>query len=342
MQTKTLKELAEYVGATIQGDPNAVITSVAAIEIAKQGQITFISNKKYIPQLHTTKASAVITNIKEPCSTNLLIIDDPYYAFMQIVVLMHGHRKHKNCGISPKASIDKTARIGKNCNIYDHAFISENVTIGDNCTIYPGAFVGPGTTVGNDCILYANAVVYDDCIVGDRVIIQAGGVVGQDGFGFATHKGVHHKIPQIGKAIIEDDVEIGSCAVIERGTISDTVIGKGTKVGDMVAIGHGTVVGPYCLLVPQVGISGSATLGHHCVIAGQAGIVGHIKIGNLVTIGAQAGVINNVPDGSTIVGAPAIDAGQAKRAYPLISTLPEMRKALKSIEKRLNKLEGNE
>ena len=224
--------------------------------------------------------------------------------------------------------------MGRDCSIYDFVTISDNAKIGERCVLYPGVFVGPETEIGSDCILYPNAVIYDRCKIGDRVIIQANATVGEDGFGFATHKGEHHKIPHIGRVIIEDDVEIGSGCGIERGTLDDTVIGKGSKIGDLVAIGHGTKIGPYCLLVAQVGVAGSATLGHHCVAGGQAGIVGHIEIGNGVMIGAQAGVINDVPDGKIIVGSPAIDANKARRAYSLLERLPEMRQSIRKLEKQ--------
>jgi UDP-3-O-[3-hydroxymyristoyl] glucosamine N-acyltransferase len=258
---------------------------------------------------------------------------------MQIVVLLHGHRKHKQVGVSERASIAKTAKLGANCNIYDFAVISDGARVGKNCCLYPGAFIGPDVKMGDDCIVYPNAVIYDGCEVGSRVIIHANAAVGEDGYGFATHKGEHHKIPQIGRVVLEDDVEIGACCTIERATLGDTIIGKGTKVGDMVAIGHGAKIGPHCLLVPQVGISGSATLGHHCVLAGQVGVVGHIKIGNMVTIGAQSGVANDIPDGATILGSPAVEANKAKRVYASMQHLPEMRKSIRQFEKRLGALE---
>ena len=175
---------------------------------------------------------------------------------------------------------------------------------------------------------------------GDRVIIHANATVGVDGYGFATHKGVHHKIPQIGRVILEDDVEIGACSSIERGTLEDTVIGAGTKVGDMVAIGHGTRIGPHCLLVPQVGIAGSTTVGHHCVFGGQVGINGHIKIGNMVTVAAQSGVGGDLPDGATVFGSPAIESNLAKRVYLTLSSLPEMKKKIRKLEKKLKKMES--
>jgi UDP-3-O-[3-hydroxymyristoyl] glucosamine N-acyltransferase len=339
MQGKTLKELARHVGGTIRGDGSIMIKSVSTLDKAGPGEITFLSNKKYEPLLKTTGASAVIAAKPVETDASLLIVQDPYYAFMQIVVLLHGHRKHKKNGISKLASVAETAKLGINCNVYDFAVISAGAAIGKNCCIYPGAFIGPEVKMGDDCIVYANAVIYDGCEVGNRVIIHANAVVGEDGYGFATHKGEHHKIPQIGRVVLEDNVEIGACCTIERATLDDTIIGKGTKVGDMVAIGHGAKIGPNCLLVPQVGISGSATLGHHCVVGGQVGIVGHIKIGNMVTIGAQSGVGHDIPDGATVLGTPAIDANKTKRVYASIQHLPAMRKSIRRLEKRLAEME---
>ncbi|RKY10249.1 MAG: UDP-3-O-(3-hydroxymyristoyl)glucosamine N-acyltransferase, partial [Planctomycetota bacterium] len=323
----------------VRGDGQIVIKAVSTLEEAGAGEITFLTNKKYEPLLKSTKASAVI--VAKPVETDaaLLIAEDPYYAFMQIVVLLHGHRKHKKVGVSKSSSVAKTAKLGTNCNVYDFAVISDGVQVGKNCCIYPGAFVGPDVKIGDDCIVYANAVIYDGCEIGNRVIIHANAVIGEDGYGFATHNGEHYKIPQIGRVVLEDDVEIGACSTIERATLGDTIICKGTKVGDMVAIGHGTKVGAHCLLVPQVGISGSATLGHHCVLAGQVGIVGHIKIGNMVTIGAQSGVGHDIPDGATILGTPAIEAGKTKRVYASMQHLPAMRKSIRKLEKRLADLE---
>ncbi|MBL7214293.1 MAG: UDP-3-O-(3-hydroxymyristoyl)glucosamine N-acyltransferase [Phycisphaerae bacterium] len=337
MPKKTVKEIADHVGAEIIGDASVVIESAATLDSAGPGQITFLSNPKYTPRVKTTQAAAVLVARQVQTNACQIVTEDPYYAFMQAVVLLHGHRQHPQTGLSQQANIAASARLGKNCNIHAFAVVSENAVIGDNCQIYSGVFVGPNVTIGDDCVLYPNAVIYDGCQVGNRVIVQSNASVGQDGYGFATHKGEHHKIPQIGIVILEDDVEIGSGCVVERGTLDNTVIGKGSKIGDMVAIGHGTKIGPHCLLVPQVGVAGSVEMGHHCVLGGQAGIVGHLKIGNRVTIGAQAAVINNVPDGATILGAPAIDANKAKRAYALIETLPEMRQKLRKLEKEISK-----
>ena len=339
MQTKTLGELAEYVGGQVLGNPNVIIKSASTLGRADENDISFLTNSKYEKQLRTTKAGAIIVGKKPPnVSTPLLIADDPYYAFMQIMVLLHGHRKHKKVGISPKSLISDSAKVGTDCHIHNFATIADDAKIGDGCIIYPGVHIGEGAQLGNDCILYPNVTIYDGCKIGNRVIVNANSTIGEDGFGYASHNGVHHKIPQIGIVVIEDDVEIGCCCGIERGTLGDTIIGQGSKLGDLVAIGHGAKIGAHCLLVAQVGISGSTTLGHHCTVGGQVGIVGHINIGNNVTIGAQAGVINNIPDGQVVVGAPAIEANRGKRAYSMIQYLPDMRQNIRKLESRIEQV----
>jgi UDP-3-O-[3-hydroxymyristoyl] glucosamine N-acyltransferase len=339
MQEKTLSELAEYVNARVSGDPGIKIFRASSLGRAGQGDISFLSNRNYQKQLLTTKASAVIVgkDVTE-ASVPLLVAEDPYYAFMQIMVLLHGHRKHKKTGISPRASISNSAKIGVDCHIGDFTVVSDNAKIGDGCIIYPGVHIAESVQIGNDVIIYPNVTIYNDCKIGNRVIINANSTIGEDGFGFATHKGAHYKIPQIGIVIIEDDVEIGSGCGIERGTLSDTIIGQGTKMGDLVAIGHGTKIGQHCLLVAQVGIAGSTTLGHHCVVGGQVGIVGHITIGNNVTIAAQAGVINNIPDNTVMLGSPAIEADLGRRAYSMIQYLPDMKQSIREIQNRIEKI----
>jgi UDP-3-O-[3-hydroxymyristoyl] glucosamine N-acyltransferase len=339
MEERTLGELAEYVGGRICGDPKVIIRSASTLGRADKGDISFLTNRKYEKQLRTTKASAVIVGKETPsASVPLLIADDPYYAFMQIMVLLHGHRKHKKTGVSPKASISDSAKVGMDCHIHDFVTISDDARIKDGCIIYPNVHIGQGVQIGSDSIIYPNVAVYDGCKIGNRVIINANSTIGEDGFSYATYKGTHHKIPQTGIVIIEDDVEIGAGCGIERGTLNDTVIGQGSKLGDMVTVGHGTRIGPHCLLVAQVGIAGSTNIGHHCTIGGQVGIVGHINIGNNVTIAAQAGVINNIPDNKVVLGAPAIDANTGRRAYSMIQYLPDIRQNIRELQSHFKRI----
>lgn len=339
VQQRTLGEIAEHVGGRVCGDPNLVIRAAATLEQAREGDISFLVNRKYERQLETTKASAVVVG-REVAGAGpaLLVVKDPYFTFTQVLVLMYGHRRHKPVGISVRASVAASAGIGTDCHIHDFATVADNARIGDGCIIYPCAYIGEDVQIGAGSIIHPNAAIYEGCRIGSRVIINANSTIGADGFGYATHGAVHHKIPQIGGVIIEDDVEIGASCSIERGTLADTVIGEGSKLGDLVTIGHGTRIGAHCLIVAQVGIAGSVVIGHHCVIGGQVGIVGHITIGNNVTIGAQAGVINSIPDGETVAGAPAIDVNQARRAYTILPYLPQMRQDIRNLQARLDKI----
>ena len=334
-----MSEIAEHVGGRVYGDPDTVIRAAATLSDAGEGDITFLANRKYERQLETTQAGAVIVGREVPgARTPLLVVKDPYFAFTQTLVLLHGHRRHRAIGISPRASIAPTATIGANCHIHDFVTVADNARIGNDCVIYPCGYIGEGVQIGDETVLDANTVIYENCKIGSRVIIHANATIGSDGFGFATHDGLHHKIPQIGTVTIEDDVEIGASCSIERGTLGETIIGRGSKVGDLVTIGHGARIGPHSLIVAQVGIAGSATLGHHCTLGGQVGVVGHITIGNNVTIGAQAGVINSIPDGQIVAGAPAIDVSHARRAYAMIPYLPQMRQDIRSLQNQLEKI----
>jgi UDP-3-O-[3-hydroxymyristoyl] glucosamine N-acyltransferase len=338
-QKRTLREIAEHVGGQLCGDPDTTILGASTLSEAREGDISFLVNRKYTRQLETTRASALIVGREIPeARVPLLVVEDPYFAFSQVLVLLYGQRKHQVVGISPRAAIAPDAQIGEDCQIHDFATVASGVRIGRGCVVYPCAYIGEGVEIGDDTIIHANAVVYERCRIGRRVLIHANSTVGSDGFGFATHNGVHHKIPQIGGVIVEDDVEIGACSSIERGTLSDTVIGQGSKLGDLVTIGHGTRIGPHCLIVAQVGIAGSATLGHHCTLGGQVGVVGHIALGDHVTVAAQAGVINNVADGQIVAGAPAVDMNRARRAYAMIPYLPQIRQDIRDLQNQLEKI----
>jgi len=316
-----LDELAAKIEAELVGDGSIQITSAASLEDAQPGQIGFLANPKYHRQLETTRASAVIVSPR--VSSNrlaLLRTPDPYYAFARAVVLLHGHRQHPHQGVHPKANVDPTA------------------TIGQGSVVYPGVYVGPRVRIGADCIIYPNVVIYEDCVIGDRCILHANAVIGADGYGFATHQGVHHKIPQIGNVVIEDDVEIGAGSVIARAAMGSTLIGTGTKIDALVMIGHNTRIGPHGLLVAQVGIAGSVSVGHHVTMAGQVGVAGHLKIGDNVTIAAKAGVMSDVPDQTIVIGVPAMPASQARRVYSIFTQLPELLERLKAVEQQVEEL----
>jgi UDP-3-O-[3-hydroxymyristoyl] glucosamine N-acyltransferase len=299
------------------------VNGVNTLEDAQAGQVSFLTNARYAKQLDTTKASAVIVAPKTRAAgpgVAMLRAQDPYFAFQKAMVKLHGHRQHPFKGVHPQAFVDPTA------------------TVGEGTTIYPGAFVGPGAKIGRECILYPNSCVYDGCVLGDRVILQANVIIGADGYGYATNGGVHHKIPQAGNVIIEDDVEIGANSCVDRAALGSTVVGKGTKIDDLVMIGHSVKIGPGCLIVAQAGIAGSCNIGKYVVMAGQVGVAGHLNIGDKVTIGAKSGVMSDIPEGRTVMGMPAMPASHSRRVYSIFTQLPELLERVKTLEQQVENL----
>jgi UDP-3-O-[3-hydroxymyristoyl] glucosamine N-acyltransferase len=320
--------------------PNADIRSANTLEEAGAGEITFLSNPKYLNKLGTTQATAVIVGdgVERPDRLSFLRAKDPYAAITGAIIALHGYRAHPKWGISPKASVDPTARLGSNANIGPGATVCAGAVLGDNCTLYPGAYVGDQASIGSDCTFFPNVVVYDHSVIGNRVTIHAGSVIGEDGLGYAPIGEKWIKIPQVGRVEIGDDVEIGANCAIDRATLGRTQIGAGTKFGNVIVIGHGTRVGPDCLFVGLVGLAGSVTVGRHVTVAGQAGMAGHITIGDNVQIGAQSGVRGDVEANAKILGAPAVDADDAKRMLLAMQRLPDWIKRVKSLEREIAEL----
>jgi len=343
--TLTLQELADFCvssGIPCQVDGNAAVTvsSVATLEEAGEGQISFLSNPKYENQLATTRAAAVLVkpDLVVGRKINLLRTPDPYAAVTAAIVKLHGYRQHPRWGLSPQACISDSAVIGEGANIAPGVHIDGNVRIGDNATIYPGAYIARGTRIGDDVTLFPNVVIYEECVLGDRVTIHAGTVIGEDGLGYAPVNEKWVKIPQIGNVVIGDDVEIGANCTLDRATLGNTVVRSGTKFSNLIAIGHGSKIGEDCLFVAQVGLAGSVTVGRHVVIAGQAGIVGHITVGDNATVGAKAGVVNSVEPGVTVLGQPAVPINDCKRQVAIVQRLPEMKDEIKRLRRDLDRL----
>lgn len=344
----TLEELASAIGASLRGDGKARVESCAPIDEAGPRQLSFLANRKYLSHLKTTRAAAVIIGARDvaeaPAHLPLLVADDPYFAFRNAMVQLHSWRVQPAPGISPQAFVDATAVVGELCAIRPFAYIAPHARIGRRCVIYPGCYVGKGATLGDDCVLYPNVVIYDRCVLGDRVTLHAGTVIGQDGFGYATHpdergEPVHHKIPQAGQVIIEDDVELGANCAVDRATIGVTRIGRGTKTSDSVTIGHGSDVGPHNLLVAQVGIAGSVTTGKYVTMGGQVGVAGHLRIGDRVQIAAKAGVMHDLDAGKTYGGEPAVELSDAKRQILALARLPDLLATLRKLQRRVEALE---
>jgi UDP-3-O-[3-hydroxymyristoyl] glucosamine N-acyltransferase len=238
-------------------------------------------------------------------------------------------------GIDPKASVHPSARIGEGASIHPFAVVGEGTVLGARCRLYPGAVVGRACRLGDDVTLYPNVVVYDGTVIGDRVIVHGNAVLGADGFGYRFHDGQHVKVPQLGHVEIGDDVEIGACTTIDRGTFQATRVGAGTKIDNLVQVGHNCQVGRHNLIVSQVGIAGSSSTGEYVVLAGQAGIVGHLHIGDRAAVGGQAGVTKDVPPGQRVLGSPATPERDQKRIMMSLEKLPEIRRDVRAIKQRL-------
>ncbi len=349
----SVQQLAERIGAKVIGDSARVINRCAPIETAGEGDVTFLANRKYAPYLETTKASAVVIDSRTPCPDRVarLETEEPYFAFRNAMIALHGFREHpqpmsregsargaaRSAGVSDLAVIHPEASVADGAIIHSHAVVERGARIGRASVLYPGVYVGQHAVVGEECALYPNVVIYDRCVLGNRVTLHACCVIGSDGFGYATHKGAHHKIPQAGIVVIEDDVELGGACVIERAAMGETRIGKGTKFADLISIGHGTTIGKHCLFVSLAGVSGSVEVGDYVVLGGQVGVAGHLRIGTGVQAAARTAIVDDVPDGQKIGGVPAVPIDLAKRNAFAGLELYELFKRVKKIEKSLEK-----
>ena len=316
-------QIVEFVGGDYAGPDDVVVTAVNTLSEAATGDLSFLSNPRYAPQLQQTKASAVLVP-KQIGGTDprWIRVADPYFAMSQVVTRWFTRRRMP-VGISPQASIAPTAKLGRNVAVGAFAAIGDNVAIGDDVVIFQGVSVEGGATIGEGTVLYPNVVLYDGTVIGRRCVVHSNTVVGSDGYGFATNRGKHHKIPQIGIVRIEDDVEIGAGTTIDRAAFGETVIGEGTKIDNLVQIGHNVKIGKHCLIVSQVGIAGSTQLGDYVAVGGQSGLSGHLKIGDRVQIGGGSAIVEDTPDGAKVMGYPAVPFRQFARREAALRRLME-------------------
>ena len=339
MAEMTLTELAERIGGRVEGDGKQSVTGMAPLETAGPGEVAFLANEKYLRFMgETTAAAVIVADDYAGPGESLIRCGDPYFAFREAMVALYGFRTHPFDGVDERAAVHPEATIAEGVRIGPFATVDRGAQIGQGATLYPGVYVGQDARVGADCILHANVVVYDRCILGDRVTAHACSSIGQDGFGYATHAGAHHKIPPAGWVEIGDDVEIGANCTIDRAAMGATIIGAGTKLSNNITIGHGAELGEHCLMVAQSGVAGSTKVGNYVAFAAQSGAVGHIRIGDRVRVGAQTGVINDVPADQEILGSPHFPLARAKRIYATFSKLPELRDAVKKLTRQVNKL----
>jgi UDP-3-O-[3-hydroxymyristoyl] glucosamine N-acyltransferase len=336
---RSLESLAREVGGKVIGDGSVVISGLASIEGAQHGDITFASNERFFPLLKKTTASAAIVPQEiADASLPLLIVKNPLLAAAKILTLFT-QRPYVAGGISAMAWVSPSAKVSTDATIHPFASIGDEAEIGSRVTIYPSVSIGPQALIGEDCVIYPNVTIYPRCVLGKRVIVHAGTVIGADGFGFVKDGEANVKIPQVGTVEIEDDVEIGANCCLDRATFGKTLIKKGVKFDNLVQIGHNVQIGEHGIIVAQVGISGSTKLGKNVTLAGQVGLVDHIEIGDNVMIGAQSGVAKDVPSNQVVLGTPHLPYRQFLKVAAVFIRLPELKKALDLVRKRLEALE---
>lgn len=337
----TAKQIAAYVGGEIIGDENVTVCTFAKIEEGVKGALSFLANPKYASYIYDTQSSIVLVNSdfipERPIQATLIKTANAYESLAKLMALYESV-KPKKTGISPMASVAASATIGENVYIGPFVSIGEKAIIGNNTVIEANTSVGDNATVGSDCLLYNHVTIYHDCKVGNRCILHAGSVVGADGFGFAPGANGYEKIPQIGIAILEDDVEIGANTCIDRATMGATIIKRGVKLDNMVQIAHNVIVDEHTVMAAQCGVAGSTKIGSWCMVGGQAGISGHIKIGNQVKVGGHSGVTNSVHDGKAVMGYPSFEHTQFARATVIFKKLPEMDREMDALKKEIESL----
>lgn len=338
----TVSELAAFIGGTLQGEGTTQITGVAGLEQAQSGQVSFYGNQRYKKALAQTKATVILVPPDAPPRGDKIYIEvhSPHLAFARVAQRFHPARQHAS-GVSAKASVHPTAKVDPTALVMDFAVVCASASIGPRSVLYPGAWVGEGASVGEGSVLHPNVSVMDGCIIGARCVLHPSAVIGADGFGFAFDASVpeHVKIPQAGIVRLEDDVEIGACSCVDRATSGETVVGRGSKIDNLVQVGHNSVIGPLSILCAQVGLAGSTELGKGVVLAGQVGAAGHLRIADQAKVGAQSGVISDIDAGAVVLGTPAMPARNFMRSAAVYSKLPELRKELRDLRKRLEALE---
>jgi UDP-3-O-[3-hydroxymyristoyl] glucosamine N-acyltransferase len=346
--TVTIAELADLIHASVHGDPDLLIAAARPLHSAGPDDLTFIEHERNARFLESCVARAVVVPVAiaetraelasdgHPPPT-LLAVADPLLAFVAIVQKLHGLPSLPVHGIDRRAVVDPDADVGPDASIHANVVIGAGTVIGARCRIHPGVCIGRNCVIGDDVTLYPNVVLYDSTKVGNRVIVHANAVLGADGFGYRFQEGRHVKVPQFGSVEIGDDVEIGACSTIDRGTFNATRVGAGTKIDNLVMVGHNCQLGRHNIIVSQVGIAGSCTTGDYVVMAGQVGIADHVNIGDRATIGARAGLFRDVASGESMLGAPAKPEREAKRMLLCLEQLPSLFREVRELQRKVLK-----
>lgn len=338
------QQIAQYLGGRVEGNPEAAVKTFAKIEEGCPGAISFLANPKYAHYLYETESTIVLVNDdfapEQEVKATLVRVPNAYEAIAKLLTLYQSTMQ-KRTGIHPTACVEASAEVGEDCYVGPHVYIGEGVKVGKGCQIYAGTVIEARAKVGEDCLIYPNVSIYHDCVVGRRVVLHSGCVIGADGFGFAPSADGYEKIPQIGNVTIEDDVEIGANACVDRSTMGTTLVKRGVKLDNVVQIAHNCEIGEHTVMSAQVGVAGSTKIGNWCMFGGQVGIAGHAVIGDRTLSGAQAGIAGSIKGGNvTVQGSPAIDAKNFMRSSVVFKYLPEMRQDLERVKKEINELKN--
>jgi UDP-3-O-[3-hydroxymyristoyl] glucosamine N-acyltransferase len=339
----TLAELARFLkGIVTPGDGQTVISGITSLERAQEGDLTFIVERKYVNQLASSEATAVLIDMDSAVDRPAIRVLDPYVAFATLLDHFFP-TQHPQWQVDPRAILGDDVVFGERVNIGPYVVIGQGVQIGNDVTIYPGSYIGESCHIGHASVLYANVSIYPDVSLGEGVIIHSGAVIGADGFGFYPQAdGSYRKIPQVGRVIIDDHVEIGANTCIDRATLGDTTIQTGTKLDNLIQVGHNTVIGSHTVLAGQVGLGGSSRVGSHVRMGGQVGIADHATIGDGAAIAGQSGISSTVEPGATVIGSPAVSSQAFKRTHFYTLRLGELFRQVKQLQQRLAQLESRE
>ena len=337
------QQIASYLGGTVEGNPEAAVKTFAKIEEGQEGAISFLANPKYAHYLYETLSSVVLVNQdfvpERPVKATLVRVPNAYEAIARLLSLYESMTQ-KRTGIHPLACVSETATLGEGVYVGPFAYVGEGVSIGNGTQIYAHVVLEENTTVGDNCTIYPNVSVYKECRIGNGVILHSGCVIGADGFGFAPAADGYEKIPQIGIVTIEDNVEIGANACVDRSTMGSTYVRRGAKIDNLVQIAHNVEVGAHTVMSAQVGVAGSTKIGEWCLFAGQVGMAGHLTLPDRTTAGAQAGIHTSRTGGVPLMGTPAIDARTFARSSAVFKNLPDLREEVRNLRKEIEQLKA--
>ena len=337
------QQIASYLGGTVEGNPEVAVKTFAKIEEGQEGAISFLANPKYAHYLYETLSSVVLVNqdfvLEHPVKATLVRVPNAYEAIARLLSLYESMTQ-KRIGIHPLACVSETATLGEGVYVGPFAYVGEGVSIGNGTQIYAHVVLEENTTVGDNCTIYPNVSVYKECRIGNGVILHSGCVIGADGFGFAPAADGYEKIPQIGIVTIEDNVEIGANACVDRSTMGSTYVRRGAKIDNLVQIAHNVEVGAHTVMSAQVGVAGSTKIGEWCMFAGQVGMAGHLTLPDRTTAGAQAGIHTSRTGGVPLMGTPAIDARTFARSSAVFKNLPDLREEVRNLRKEIEQLKA--